>query len=46
MTNNETENSPGSTKTSWMSQMMSVSQFHNVTEIVCNYSVGRAGGSR
>lgn len=23
MTNNEIENSPGSTKTSWMSQMMS-----------------------
>lgn len=44
MTNNETENSPGSTKTSWMSQMMSVSQFHNVTEIVCNYSVGGGRG--
>lgn len=40
MTNNETENSPGSTKTSWMTQTMSVSQFHNVTEIVCNYSMG------
>lgn len=45
MTNNETENSPGSTKTSWMSQMMSVSQFHNVTEIVCNYSVGGGPGA-
>lgn len=40
MTNNETVNSPGSTKTSWMTQMMSVSQFHSVTEVPCNYSMG------
>lgn len=40
MTNNETVSSPGSTKASWMAQMMSVSQFHNGIEIPCNYSMG------